>query len=109
MTEEEIRGLVYLIQEYKEALRTTLPIANEVVDERIGSLMNQCTQAIKLLEDPKKENLEKAKKLITSIITNFENVYEEIEQSFQEENDKEEDKLTFLSDFLYYSGSNGPS
>ncbi len=109
MTEEEIRSLVYLIQEYKEALRTTLPIANEVVDERIGSLMNQCTQAIKLLEDPKKENLERAKKLISSIITNFENVYEEIEQSFQEENDKEEDKLTFLSDFLYYSGSNGPS
>lgn len=109
MTEEEIRGLVYLIQEYKEALRTTLPIANEVIDEKIGSLMNQCTQAIKLLEEPKKENLEKAKKLITSIIANFENVYEEIEQNFQEENDKEEDKLTFLSDFLYYSRSNGPS
>ncbi|MGC8600560.1 MAG: hypothetical protein ACP5LX_05865 [Nitrososphaeria archaeon] len=110
MSEEEIKGLVILIQEYKEALRTTLPLANVVVDEQIGSLMNQCTQAIKLLEDPKKENLERAKKLISSIITNFESVYEEIEQSFNVENEKEEDdKLTFLSDFLYYSSGNGPS
>jgi len=30
MSEEEIKGLVILIQEYKEALRTTLPLANEV-------------------------------------------------------------------------------
>jgi hypothetical protein len=109
MSEEEIKGLVVLIQEYKEALRTTLPFANEVVEEHIGSLMNQCTQAIKLLENPKKENLERAKKLISSIITNFQYVYEEIEQSFNEENEKEIDKLAFLRDFLYYSSSNSSS
>jgi hypothetical protein len=109
MSEEEIKGLVVLIQEYKEVLRTTLPFANEVVEEHIGSLMNQCTQAIKLLENPKKENLERAKKLISSIITNFQYLYEEIEQSFNEENEKEIDKLAFLRDFLYYSSSNSPS
>jgi hypothetical protein len=97
MSEEEIKGLVVLIQEYKEALRTTLPFANEVVEEHIGSLMNQCTQAIKLLENPKKENLERAKKLISSIITNFQYVYEEIEQSFNEENEKEIDKLRLFA------------
>ena len=106
MSEEEIKGLAYLIQEYREALRSTLPLAKEVVEEEIGNLMNQCTEAIKLLENPNRENLERVKKIIASIMLRFEEIYQEI---VEENNQNEEEDLTFLSDFLYYSRSYSPS
>nr|CCC55681.1 hypothetical protein [uncultured archaeon] len=108
-TDSELRGLVFLIQEYKETLRAALPMAKEIVEE-IGSLMNQCTTAIRLLESPSAENVQAAKRIITSIIVQFGRIYEEMENDVEEGiNSEEEEDLTFLSDFLNYSSSNGSS
>ncbi len=108
-TDNELRGLVFLIQEYKETLRAALPMAREIVEEEIGSLMNQCTTAIRLLESPSAENVQAAKRIITSIIVQFRRIYEEMENDLDEEINSEEEDLTFLSDFLNYSSSNGSS
>lgn len=102
---EELEGLKVALLDYREALRGFLPMASEVFEEEVGSLINQCTEAMNIIDNRDSDAIPKLKRVIETVVKRVNEIYEE-EIDYEPE---EEYDLAFLSYFLYYASGNSPA
>lgn len=100
---EGLEGLKMALLGYREAIRGFIPVASEVFEEELGSLMNQCTQAVSIIDRGDREALPRLKAILENVVKRVNEIYEEVNEG------SEGYDLTFLGYFLYYSSGYGPS
>ncbi len=104
----ELEGLKFMLQEYREALRLALNNTDSNLVEEVGLIINQCTETMNIID--KRENEEDDLKRIRSFIESIVERFNKISEILSEDQESSEEyDLSFLSDFLYYAGRNGSS
>jgi hypothetical protein len=104
----ELQGLKFMLQEYREALRLTLNNVDSDLVEEVGLIINQCTETMNIID--KRENEEEDLKRIKSFIESIVERFNKISEILSEDQEPSEGyDLSFLTDFLYYTRSNGSS
>ncbi len=102
----ELQGLKFMLQEYREALRLTLNNVDSDLVEEVGLIINQCTETMNIID--KRENEEEDLKRIKSFIESIVERFNKISEILSEDQEPSEGyDLSFLTDFLYYTRSNG--
>ncbi len=104
----ELDGLKFMLQEYREALRLVLNNGDSDLVEEVGLIINQCTETMAIIDKKvnKEDDLKRIRNFIESIVERFNKISEILSEN---EESSDEYDLSFLSDFLYYSRSNRPS
>lgn len=104
----ELQGLKFMLQEYREALRLTLNNVDSDLAEEVGLIINQCTETMNIIDkrENEEEDLKRIKGFIESIVKRFNKISEILSE---DQEPSEGYDLSFLTDFLYYARSNGSS
>ncbi|MEM3854141.1 MAG: hypothetical protein QXG99_01190 [Conexivisphaerales archaeon] len=104
----ELDGLKFMLQEYREALRLALNNTDSNLVEEVGIIINQCTETMNIIDKKvnEEDNLKRIKSFIESIVERFNKISEILSE---EHESSEEYDLSFLSDFLYYTSRDSSS
>ncbi len=104
----ELDGLKFMLQEYREALRLALNNTDSDLVEEVGLIINQCTETMNIIDKRVNEegDLKRIRSFIESIVEKFNKISEILSE---DQESSEEYDLSFLSNFLYYARSNSSS